>query len=46
MKTPVYNLIASLGIFTIFGNISPAISAQSSTILIAQKTIVQNTTAV
>ena len=42
MKTPFYNLIAILGIFTIFGNISPAISAKSSAILIAQKTIVQN----
>lgn len=42
MKTPFYNLIATLGILTIFGNISPAASAQSSTILIAQRTIVQN----
>lgn len=42
MKTPFYYLIATLGIFTIFGNISPAISAQSSTSLIVQKTIVQN----
>ena len=42
MKSSFYNLIATLGIFTIFGNISPAISAKSSAILIAQKTIVQN----
>ncbi|MFM9265254.1 tetratricopeptide repeat protein [Tychonema sp. BBK16] len=42
MKTPFYNLIVTLGIFTVFCNISPAISAQSSAILIVQKTIVQN----
>ena len=42
MKTRFYNLIATLGIFTIFGNISPAVSAKSSAILIVQKTIVQN----
>ena len=42
MKSLFYNLIATLGIFTIFGNISPAVSAHSSAILIAQKTIVQN----
>lgn len=42
MKRPFYNLIATLGIVTIFGNISPAVSAQASVILIAQKTIVQN----
>ena len=42
MKRPFYNLIATLGILTIFGNISPAVSAQSSPILIAHKTIVQN----
>ena len=42
MKIPFYNLIATLGIFTIFGNISPAVSAKSSAILIVQKTIVQN----
>ena len=42
MKTPFYNLIATLGIFTIFGNISPAVSAKSSAILMVQKTIVQN----
>jgi tetratricopeptide (TPR) repeat protein len=42
MKSSFYNLIATLGIFTIFGNISPAVSAKSSAILIAQTTIVQN----
>lgn len=42
MKTPFYNLIVTLGIFTLFGNISPAVSAQSSAISIVQKTIVQN----
>lgn len=42
MKTPFYNLIVILGIFTVFGNISPAVSAQSSTSLTVQKTIVQN----
>ncbi|MEZ2248566.1 tetratricopeptide repeat protein [Microcoleus sp.] len=42
MKRPFYNLIATLGILTIFGNISPAVFAQSSAILIAHKTIVQN----
>jgi tetratricopeptide (TPR) repeat protein len=41
MKSSFYNLIASLGIFTIFGIISPAVSAQSSA-LIVQRTIVQN----
>ena len=41
MKSSFYNLIATLGIFTIFGNISPAVSAQSSA-LIVQRTIVQN----
>ena len=44
MKRPFYNLIATLGILTIFGNISPAVSAQFSAILIAHKTIVQNPT--
>ena len=42
MKKQFYNLIATLGILTIFGNISPAVSATSSAKLIAQKTIVQN----
>jgi tetratricopeptide (TPR) repeat protein len=42
MKKRFYNLIATLGIVTIFGNIFPAISAKSSVILTAQKTIVQN----
>ena len=42
MKIPVYNLIATIGIFTILGNVSPAVYAKSSAILIAQKTIVQN----
>ena len=42
MKRPFYNLIATLGILTIFGNISPAVSTQFSAILIAHKTIVQN----
>lgn len=42
MKSSFYNLIATLVIFTIFGNISPAVYAKSSEILIAQKTIVQN----
>ncbi|MEG4985877.1 tetratricopeptide repeat protein [Microcoleus sp. BR0-C5] len=42
MKTSFYNLIATLVIFTIFGNISPAVSAESSARLTAQKTIVQN----
>ncbi|MEG3871915.1 MULTISPECIES: tetratricopeptide repeat protein [unclassified Microcoleus] len=42
MKSSFYNLIATLVIFTIFGNISLAVSAKSSAILIAQKTIVQN----
>ena len=42
MKIPFYNLIATLGIFTILGNVSPAVYAKSSAILIAQKTIVQN----
>lgn len=42
MKTQFYNLIATLGILTIFGNISPAVFAKSSAILVAQKTIVQN----
>ena len=41
MKSLFYNLIATIGIFTIFGNISPAVSAQSSA-LIVQRTIVQN----
>jgi len=41
MKSSFYNLIATLGIFTIFNNISPAVSAQSSA-LIVQRTIVQN----
>ena len=41
MKSLFYNLIATLGIFTIFGNISPAVSAQSSA-LIVQRTLVQN----
>jgi hypothetical protein len=27
MKTQFYNLIATLGLFTIFGNISPAVFA-------------------
>ncbi|HSF72350.1 MAG TPA: tetratricopeptide repeat protein [Microcoleus sp.] len=42
MKSSFYNLIATLVIFTIFGNIFLAVSAKSSTILISQKTIVQN----
>ncbi|MFS8117542.1 MAG: tetratricopeptide repeat protein [Microcoleus sp.] len=42
MKKSFYNLIATLGFLTIFGNISPAVSAKFSAILIAQKTIVQN----
>ncbi|EGK88644.1 tetratricopeptide repeat protein [Microcoleus vaginatus PCC 9802] len=42
MKSSFYNLIATLVIFTIFGNISIAVSAKSSAILIVQKTIVQN----
>ncbi|NQE35164.1 tetratricopeptide repeat protein [Microcoleus asticus] len=42
MKSSFYNLIATLVIFTIFGNIFSAVSAKSSAILIAQKTIVQN----
>ncbi|MEG4445151.1 tetratricopeptide repeat protein [Microcoleus sp. AT9_B5] len=42
MKSSFYNLIATLVIFTIFGNTSPAVSAEYSAILIAQKTIVQN----
>ncbi|MGB3262319.1 MAG: tetratricopeptide repeat protein [Microcoleus sp.] len=37
-----YKLIATIGTFTIFSNISPAVLAESSAILIAQKTIVQN----
>ena len=42
MKIPFYNLIATIGIFTILGNVYPAVYAKSSAILIAQKTIVQN----
>ncbi|MEG5063585.1 tetratricopeptide repeat protein [Microcoleus sp. B3-A4] len=42
MKSSFYNLIAPLVIFTIFGNIFPAVYAKSSAILIAQETIVQN----
>ncbi|TAG97690.1 MAG: tetratricopeptide repeat protein [Oscillatoriales cyanobacterium] len=42
MKSQFYQLICILGIFTVFGNISPAVSAKSSTSLIVQKTIVQN----
>lgn len=41
MKTPFYHLIANLAIFTIFGNISPAVSAQSEA-LIVQINNVQN----
>ncbi|MEK0180064.1 MAG: tetratricopeptide repeat protein [Oscillatoriales cyanobacterium] len=41
MKTPFYNLIATLAIFTIFGNISPAVSAKSE-VLIVQINNVKN----
>ena len=42
MKKIFYNLIATLGILTIFGSMPPAVAAQFSEILIAQKTIAQN----
>ncbi|MEP6490138.1 tetratricopeptide repeat protein [Microcoleus vaginatus GB2-A3] len=42
MKSSFHNLIVTLVIFTILGNIFPAVSAKSSAILIVQKTIVQN----
>lgn len=42
MQASFYNLIATLVVFTIFGKISPAVSAKSSAILITQKTILQN----
>ncbi|MEG5162768.1 tetratricopeptide repeat protein [Microcoleus sp. AT3-A2] len=42
MKSSFYNLIATIGILTILGNVSPAVSAEFSA-LIVQRTIVQNT---
>ncbi|MEG4353692.1 tetratricopeptide repeat protein [Microcoleus sp. LAD1_D5] len=41
MKSSFYNLIATIGILTILGNVSPAVSAESSA-LIVQRNLVQN----
>ncbi|MEG4005130.1 tetratricopeptide repeat protein [Microcoleus sp. Pol11C1] len=41
MKSSFYNLIATIGILTILGNVSPAVSAESSA-LIVQRSFVQN----
>ncbi|MEG4071873.1 tetratricopeptide repeat protein [Microcoleus sp. Pol14C2] len=42
MKSSFYTLIATIGILTILGNVSPAVSAESSA-LIVQRSLVQNT---
>ncbi|MEG4492618.1 tetratricopeptide repeat protein [Microcoleus sp. D3_18_C4] len=41
MKSSFYNLIATIGILSILGNVSPAVSAESSA-LIVQRTLVKN----
>ncbi|UNU25061.1 tetratricopeptide repeat protein [Microcoleus vaginatus] len=42
MKSSFYNLIGTIGILTILGNVSPAVSAEYSA-LIVQRTLAQNT---